>query len=221
MDSYDKLIKGYKEFRGAYLGGENTAWRNWAKGAQNPKTMIIACSDSRVNPIIITHASLGDLFIVNNVANLVPPYKEGKDTHHSTSAAIEYAVNHLHVEHIIVMGHSGCGGIRALMTDHEALEPEGASAVDRKYSFIKPWMEIVGEAADFTVRDREAYGIDALACICEKRATLISLNNLVGFPWVKRALLGKTLEIHAWHFDIESGILEAYDREVEEFLKIE
>lgn len=213
MSSYAKLLEGYKKFRFQYLSEENNEWRKWAKGGQNPKVMIIACSDSRVNPVIITHAGLGDLFVVNNVANLVPPFKQGHDTHHSTSAAIEYAVTQLKVEHIIIMGHSGCGGIRALMADHDDTEPRP----DKPYSFIRPWMKIVDGAADFTPQEKSSMDIHALATVCEKRASLISLNNLVTFPWVRDAMMEGTLKSHAWHFDIGSGILEEYNPDREEF----
>lgn len=209
MDSYEKLLNGYAKFRGQYLSKENTPWRNWAKGGQSPKIMIIACSDSRVNPVIITNSGLGDLFVVNNVANLVPPYKQDEDTYHGTSAAIEYAVTQLKVEHIIVMGHSGCGGIQALMTEEE--DP------DAEFSFIRPWMKIVDKAADFTTDEKSSMGHDVLSTVCEQRASLISLNNLMGFPWVHDAIVEKTLKVHAWHYDIGSGILQAYDEDTEQF----
>lgn len=208
MDSYTKLLDGYAKFREQYLSEENSAWRNWAKGGQNPKVMIIACSDSRVNPVIITNSGLGEIFIVNNVANLVPPYKKDEATYHGTSAAIEFAVTQLKVEHIIIMGHSGCGGIRALMSEDNS---------DKEFSFIRPWMEIVKEAVDFTPQEKSSMGVDALATVCERRATLISLNNLVGFPWVHDALLEKSLQVHAWHFDIGSGILQEYNMDTEQF----
>ncbi|MBL4803137.1 MAG: hypothetical protein JKY45_14730 [Emcibacter sp.] len=210
MDSYAKLLDGYTTFRSQYLSEENATWRSWAKVGQSPKVMIIACSDSRVNPVIITNAGLGEIFIVNNVANLVPPYKKDDKTYHGTSAAIEYAVTQLKVEHIIVMGHSGCGGIRALMSKDEP-------APETEFSFIRPWMEIVSEAADFTAQEEDSMEIDELATVCEHRASLISLKNLVGFPWVHDALLKKEVQVHAWHFDIGSGILQAYNEDSKEF----
>ena len=209
MSSYKKLLDGYAKFREQYLTQENSAWRNWAKGEQRPKVMIIACSDSRVNPVIITNSGLGDLFVVNNVANLVPPYKQDEDTYHGTSAAIEYAVTQLKVEHIIVMGHSGCGGIQAIMTEND--DP------DAEFSFIRPWMKIVEEAADFTPTEKSSMGHDALSTVCERRASLISLNNLMGFPWVHDAMIEKELQVHAWHYDIGSGILQSYNEDSEQF----
>lgn len=212
MASYKKLLEGYRAFRADYLGDQNTAWRNWAKDGQSPRTMVIACSDSRVNPVIITRAGLGDIFMVNNVANLVPPYEEDADSYHGTSAAIEYAVTQLKVEHIIVMGHSGCGGIRALIDAQDSSPDEGG-----EFSFIRPWMEIVEAAADFTAQEKSTCDIEARATICEQRAGLISLNNLAGFPWVKAAMKAGKLHIHAWHFDIGSGILQEYNPATEGF----
>jgi len=218
MSSYAKLLDGYKIFRRHYLAQENTAWRHDAKDRQEPQIMIIACSDSRVNPVIITRASLGDIFVVNNVANLVPPYSHCGNTHHSTSAAIEFAVVHLKVQHIIIMGHSGCSGIRTLMAGHDnhsqqPSEPDPAAP----YSFIRPWMRIVDEAAEFTPQEIASTDLESRATICEQRASLISLNNLVTFPWVKEALLDNSLKVHAWHYDIGSGILQEYDTETEKF----
>jgi len=214
MSSYAKLLEGYKNFRKDYLSPENTPWREEATVGQNPNVMVIACSDSRVNPAIITRASLGDIFVVNNVANLVPPYRECGNTHHSTSAAIEYAVTQLKVSHIIVMGHSGCGGIRALMADHDNPAP---SEPTEHYSFIKPWMKIVDKAAEFTDEEKTAANIEERAKVCEQRASLISLDNLVSFPWVKEAMTKNMLKIHAWHYDIGSGTLLEYDEETEAF----
>ncbi len=216
MSSYAKLLEGYKIFRKDYLAQENTAWRNDAKDGQSPKVMIIACSDSRVNPAIITRASLGDIFVVNNVANLVPPYRKCGNTHHSTSAAIEYAVIHLKVAHIIIMGHSGCGGIRALMASHDN-PPEVPAEAPEHYSFIRPWMDIVDEAAEFSPQEKAETDIEARATTCERRASLISLANLATFPWVKDAMENNRLKIHAWHYDIGSGILLEYDDKTEKF----
>lgn len=216
MSSYAKLLEGYKLFRSQYLAQENDDWRADAKERQNPNIMIIACSDSRVNPVIITQASLGDIFVVNNVANLVPPYRECGNSHHSTSAAIEFAVIQLKVKHIIIMGHSGCGGIRALMASHDN-PPEPTAEAPEHYSFIGPWMNIVDEAAEFTPKEKAACDLEARATICEQRASLISLNNLATFPWVKEAIQEDSLKVHAWHYDIGSCILQEYDEETEQF----
>lgn len=212
-ESLDRLIEGYREFRKDYIGANYAAYRSWAAKTQTPKIMMIACSDSRINPAIVTHAGLGDVFMVNNVANLVPPYKEGKDTHHSTSAALEFAVNHLKVEHVIVMGHSQCGGIKALMT--------GAAQVNSEiYSFIGPWVDISNRAKERTLQKYPGQSPEEQCRHCEKESLLVSLENLKTFPWVKNALDARLLALHAWHFDVETGDIDYYSENKEKFLPL-
>ncbi len=215
MDIYDRLISGYREFKANYLGEENREWLKVAGEKQDPKVMMVACSDSRVHPAILTRTALGELFMVRNVANVVPPFEEGggDSTYHGTSAAIEFAVNHLQVEHIIVMGHSGCGGIGALMDKSITEDTKG-------YSFIRPWMKIVEEAREFSELEEVSMSRESKIATCEKRAILISLNNLVSFPWVKDAVKGGKLQLHGWYFDIKSGVLSEYKHGAEKFEEI-
>ncbi|MBT5187682.1 MAG: carbonic anhydrase, partial [Kordiimonadaceae bacterium] len=124
-----------------------------------------------------------------------------------------YAINHLHVEHIIIMGHSGCGGIGSLMDNSITDETQG-------YSFIRPWMKIVEEAASFTDLEKVSMSKASRTCVCEKRAILISLNNLASFPWVKKAIQKGELQMHGWYFDIKSGNLSEYNMKVGEFEEI-
>ncbi len=205
MSSYERLIEGYKEFRGEYTGRQHDQYRQWAAKQQNPKILMIGCSDSRVNPAIVTHAGLGELFVVNNVANIVPPYKEGAGTHHSTSAAIEYAVKSLNIEHIIIMGHSGCGGVKALMTKDEKQGNDGP------YSFLSHWIDIIEPAKEKVLKDFPDIDIDGQCHACEKEAILVSLNNLAGFPWVKEKILSGSLHIHGWHFTVSDASLQIYE----------
>lgn len=202
MDAYEKLVEGYREFRSSYLDKEFEAYREWASNTQSPKTLIIGCSDSRVNPAILTHAGLGEIFVVNNVANIVPPYEAGGHRHMSLGAAIQYAVNHIHVEHIIVMGHSGCGGIAALMAGADA-DRHDAGADD----YIADWVSILKPAKDAVMEDSANSQPDELACLCEMEGTLVSIQNLAGYPWVRDAVKQKALTLHAWYFHIESGEL--------------
>ena len=212
-ESLQKLVEGYRDFRKQYVDEQYMAYRVWASKMQEPKVMIIACSDSRVNPAILTHAGLGEVFMVNNVANLVPPYKEGKDTHHSTSAALEYALLHLKVEHIIVLGHSGCGGIKALM--------QGTARPDQKsYSFIEPWVEIAQEAKTRVLKKYPKRSEREQAACCEKEALRVSLENLQTFPWVKSAQQENHLHLHAWYFEVGSGELERYDESSDRFMPL-
>lgn len=215
MEAYDRLIAGYREFRANYLSEDNEAWLKVAGKKQDPKVMMVACSDSRVHPAILTRSALGELFMIRNVANVVPPFEGGggDSSYHGTSAAIEFAVNHLQVEHIIVMGHSGCGGIGALMDNTITSDTDG-------YSFIKPWMNIVEDASEFTELERVSMSKTSRISTCEKRATLISLNNLVSFPWVKKAIKEGDLHLHGWYFDIKSGNLSEYNWTSKEFEEI-
>jgi carbonic anhydrase len=216
MNAYDRLISGYREFRANYLGEDNKEWLKVAGEKQDPKVMMVACSDSRVHPAILTRTALGELFMVRNVANVVPPFEksDGDSSYHGTSAAIEFAINHLHVEHIIVMGHSGCGGIGALMNQEITGETEG-------YSFIKPWMKIVEKASEFSDLEEVSMTKQAKTAVCEKRAVLISLNNLVSFPWVKQGIKDGNLQLHGWYFDIKTGTLSEYKHGAEKFEEIE
>lgn len=212
-ESLEQLIEGYREFRKQYVGDQYAAYRIWAAKTQKPRIMMIACSDSRINPAIVTHAGLGEVFMVNNVANLVPPYKEGHNTHHSTSAALEFAINHLQVEHVIVLGHSKCGGIRALM--------QGTARTDSKdYSFIGPWVEIASVAKEQTLKKYPNCSIEEQCGHCEKESLLVSLKNLETFPWVKRALKADIIGIHAWYFDVESGTIEYYASQKQQFVPL-
>ncbi len=204
MDAYKQLVEGYKHFRDRYTSGEFDAYRKESSDKQAPAVLVVGCCDSRVNPAVLTEAGLGEIFVVRNVANIVPPYLEGPLTHHSTSAAIEYGVNVLKVEHIIILGHSNCGGIRALMTG--APEPEEGG-----YSFLANWIEIVAEARNTVKTLMEGAPLEKQVCACEKEALLISLDNLKGFPFVKKAMDEGRLLIHGWHFDITSGEILAWE----------
>lgn len=216
-DPLNKLIEGYREFREDYVGQNYVAYRVWAAKAQDPRVMMITCSDSRVNPSIVTHSGLGDVFSVHNVANLVPPFKAGQDTHHSTSAALEYAVNVLGVAHIIIMGHSGCGGIKALM---QGDLPANGIKPDGDYSFIGPWVNIANQAKQRVLEKYPDHSADEQTKICEKQSLLVSLENLATFPFVRDALDAGKLKIHAWFFNIETGDILVYNAKKHQFLPL-
>ncbi len=205
-----RLIEGYKDFHRDYSGPEYNAYRKTAAKGQAPKVMVISCSDSRVSPSIVMRADLGDIFLVSNVANIVPPYKPGKGTHHSTSSALEFAVGTLGVEDIVVMGHSGCGGIRALL--------DGApKELDGEYSFISQWVGIIKDAGKkvAALPEKERY------TACEQEALKISLRNLLSFPWIGEKARAGDLHVHAWHFDIPTGAIHAYDTNEDKFVLLD
>lgn len=205
MDAYEKLVDGYRDFRTNYLDGKFDAYRGWASKEQSPKTLIIGCSDSGVNPTILTHAGLGEIFVVNNVANIVPPFEEGEHRHMSLGSAIQYAVNHIKVEHIIVMGHSGCGGIAALMAEADADRQDAG-----QHDYIADWVSILGPAKEAVLRDAGDSKPEELNCLCEMEGALVSIQNLAGYPWVRDAVKKQKLTLHAWYFHVESGELLSY-----------
>ena len=191
----DRLIAGFKSFRETYYEDQPDFFRSLVEKGQSPDVMVIACSDSRVNPSIIAKAEPGELFIVRNMANLVPPYEPDR-RHHGTSAAIEFAVRDLEVGHIIVLGHSHCGGIRCLCEGREDAENR---------EFVDDWMSIVEQARDDCLEG------EAHLRHVEREAVKLSLANLLTFPWLKERVENGGLKLHGWWFDLEAGELLAHE----------
>lgn len=190
-----RLIEGFRRFRSSTYERKRTLFDALAQHGQSPRAMVVSCCDSRVDPALIFNAEPGDVFVVRNVANLVPPYAPS-DEYHGVSAAIEFAVQGLEVEHIIILGHARCGGIRALM--------EGRQAGGE---FIGPWMRIARGARDRAIALTEGQPTAATYRCCELEAIKGSLNNLMTFPWIRRRVDDGRLILHGWYFDLESGDL--------------
>lgn len=208
MDPIAKLTDGFKRFRDGPFQAQRTTYEDLVDQGQRPKVALIACSDSRVDPAIVLQADPGDLFMIRNVANLVPPYEEGGQFH-GTSAALEFAVEHLEVDHVIVLGHAHCGGIRSMFDDPAA--SGGAN------SFIAPWMSLVksaylrveGTMPDATVAEKAHH--------CEQAAVLVSLENLMTFPNIRARVGDGRLRLHGWYVDIRSCTLHVYDPQQQHF----
>ena len=194
------LIEGYERFRKKNFE-EKSLSENLFHEGQNPKVLIVACCDSRVDPAILTECDPGDIFVVRNIANLIPPF-ESDLHHHGTSAALEYGVKVLKISDIIILGHSHCGGIRSLFEAPDDKDPS---------SFIDTWMDIAKPAKEHVVEQYPNDSIEEQARHCEKESLLLSLKNLKTFPWIAERVAAKTLSIHAWYFDLETGDIEAYD----------
>jgi carbonic anhydrase len=208
---FDHLIKGYQEFHAQYYqGSERKLFQRLTRTGQNPKIMMVGCSDSRVDPSVIFSSDPGELFVVRNVANLVPPCDD-RPHHHATSSALEFAVRFLKVEHIILLGHSQCGGIRAL------IEQPKEMGQDVEHSFILQWMEIASTARCAVEHDHGDLSVDAKAHLCEKKSLEVSYQNLQTFPWIQEAVAEERLNLHAWHFDIPTGKISVYDPGTAEF----
>lgn len=187
----DTLIDGYRRFRAGQYQKERERYEQTADKGQSPKALVIACSDSRVDPQLIFDAGPGELFVVRNVANLIPPFEKDA-AYHGTSAAVEFAVRVLKVPQIVVVGHGMCGGIHALLN--------GAPA---GMDFVAHWVQIAAPAK------RATEGIDAEArqTACEHASVRLSLANLMTFPWIAEEVVGGRLSLHGAFFDIRYGKL--------------
>jgi carbonic anhydrase len=203
------LLEGYRTFTSQRLPTEQSRYRELSVRGQSPEVMVIGCCDSRVSPEVIFDAGPGELFVVRNVANLVPVYQPDGGAH-GVSAALEYAVNVLKVKHIVVLGHAQCGGIRAFIDKIEPLS-EGDFIGRWMQMFIKPG-EVVEQRdresmADFTVR-------------IEKAAVFRSLENLMTFPFVRSVAERGNLNLHGAYFGVAEGSLFVLDQTAKEFRSV-
>jgi carbonic anhydrase len=197
VDPLTKLAEGFKLFKQRYYIIEPELYEQLIDKGQTPKTLVIACCDSRVHPAQVLSTNPGDIFVVRNVANLVPPFEDdGKS--HGTSAAIEYGVKHLKVEHIIVFGHGQCGGIKSLMAGDVGSEDN---------SFIDSWLSTAMPTRAKILQNHADKPFKEQCQFCEQAVIEVSVNNLLSFPWIKSRVDARELEIHGWYFDIEKGIL--------------
>jgi len=209
MTPRDQLLAGFRRFKRESYPAHVGAYRRLAAG-QRPRTMIVACSDSRVDPSAIFSAGPGELFVVRNVANLVPPFAADRQ-YHGTSAALEFAVTGLEVEQIVVMGHGQCGGIQACL----------AAARGRPASyFIGPWVEIAAPARDAVVARHAGVPEAELQRELEMESIRRSLANLQTFPFVRDAMETRGMALDGAWFAIAEGDLYWLDRKSGQFARV-
>jgi carbonic anhydrase len=197
-----RLIDGYRAFLDTRLPLERSRYQKLAETGQQPEVMVICCCDSRVSPEVIFDAHPGELFVVRNVANLVPPYSPSGFTH-GVSAALEFAVQNLKVGTIIVMGHSHCGGIRAFVEHRGRTDP--GDFIDNWMSLIRPAAETIGEAGALSRPD--------YLCRLEQASVVATLDNLMSFPWIRNRVEDHQLQLLGAYFDVGTGDLQIYDPE--------
>ncbi len=189
----DKLMAGYDRFRTGYFQRNRERLEELALG-QTPQIAMISCCDSRVDPTTLFDTEPGEIFIIRNVANLVPPF-ETKGDYHGTSAALEFAVTGLNVKQIVVLGHASCGGIRALMEHDVSVESDG---------FINSWMQIAAPAKREVLARSDLNTFEQRAGACEKSAVRYSLRNLMSYPWIQSRVESGDLTLVGWHYDLRS-----------------
>ncbi|HWX51087.1 MAG TPA: carbonic anhydrase [Roseomonas sp.] len=193
-----RLVSGFSRFRRQHFEADETLYDHLLSG-QHPEVMVIACSDSRTDPAIICGARPGDLFVVRNVAALVPP-PSADGQPHGTASAIEFGVKALGVRHVVVLGHSFCAGVRCLLEhDHET----------RRFDYVSAWMDVarsVREEMDGLVTEAERTSIARWA---EQATVLASLRHLAAYPFVAERVAAGDLSLHGWYFHFGWGVLQA------------
>lgn len=201
------LLRGYNEFKAGHFAEESERYRTLAEEGQTPETLVIACCDSRAAPETIFNARPGEIFVMRNVGNLVPPYKPDGG-YHATSAALEFAIQSLKVKHVLVLGHGRCGGVKAALdASDEPLSPG---------DFIGKWMELLAPAAEATVANEWMTNTERQTAL-ERISVRYSIDNLRTFPCVE-ILEGKgKLSLHGAWFDIAGGELWVLDPETGDF----
>ena len=191
-----QLIQGYQSFRAGRLPREQDRYRELSEIGQSPEVLVIGCCDSRVSPEVIFDARPGELFVVRNVANIVPPY--APDGHaHGVSAALEFAVAALKVKHIVVLGHAQCGGVKAFAEDAEPLGPG---------DFIGQWMRLMAPAAD-KVGPRASLSRAEYLVRLEQANIANSLDNLMTFPRLRELVARGSVATHGAYFGVATGEL--------------
>jgi len=204
MGDVSKFLSGFRRFQRSYLGKQPELFDRLRKEGQHPRALVVACCDSRCDPALLTDSDPGDMFVARNVANLVPPHNQAT-MFAATSSAIAFAIRNLEVEHVIVMGHAQCGGIRALM---ENKVPE----CDEEHLIAK-WLGIAADARQRVLNELPGKSPQVQARACEQASILVSLENLMSYPWISRRVNEGKLTLHGWYFDMERGELLQYHHE--------
>ena len=201
-----QLLDGYRTFTTQRLPTEQSRYRELSTGGQSPEVMVIGCCDSRVSPEVIFDAGPGELFVMRNIANLVPVYQPDGNAH-GVSAALEFAVNVLRVKHIVVLGHAQCGGIRAFVDKIDPLTPG---------DFIGKWMAMFIKPGE-KVEQRDHESMQDFVTRIEKAAVFRSLENLMTFPFVRSAVERGEMVLHGAYFGVAEGSLFVLDPVAKEF----
>jgi len=204
-----QLINGYRAFQTQRLPTEQSRYRELSERGQSPEVMVIGCCDSRVSPEVIFDARPGELFVVRNIANLVPVYAPDGGTH-GVSAALEYAVQVLRVKHIVVLGHAQCGGVRAFIDKIEPLSPG---------DFIGKWMSMFVKPGE-VVEQRPHETVQDFATRIEKASVFRSLENLMTFPCIQVLVDRGKLQLHGAYFGVAEGSLFVLDKATREFRSV-
>ncbi len=210
--SYEALIEGYRAFQTHGFEAKQTQYQHLAEHGQNPKVMCISCADSRVDPLAITQSGPGHVFAIRNVANLVPAWSSQPEKKClSTESALRYGVLNLEVEHLLIMGHAHCGGIRALIETPDTEHSEDPTI---------QWVHHLHAARCHVHNHHPDATTDGLASMCEKQGLRQSQTHLMTYPFIAERVARQQLAIHLWHFDIATGHVEVFDAQTQQFIPL-
>ncbi len=206
----ERLLKGFADFRVGYYREHLDLFEKLATEGQSPKILIIGCADARVDPGILTQTKPGDIFTVRNIGAMVPPAQIPPDTRqHGTSAAIEYAVRALDVEHVVILGHALCGGIAALV--------DGEQSAVAGFDYLSTWTAVARDVRELALRELTGRPKAEIVRAVEQAAVVNSVVNLMGFPWLAERVAAGKLLLHAWWFNLTEGQLYAFNPETARF----
>jgi len=203
---WKKIVNGYQTFRDKYTHGDTSVMKSLFDNGQKPAIMMVACSDSRVDPALLLQTDPGDIFMVRNIANIIPKY-EKDGGHHGISAALEYGVSYLQVDHLVIFGHSSCGGIDALLH---------SDTLNKGNDFISSWIDLVKNEAymdQALLQPSRSEKVDTYA----KLALQQSYKNAMTFPFIKERVEQNKLIIHLWFVDIKTGQIFEYSADTGQF----
>ena len=206
MNFPPRLIEGYSAFAAGRLQREQARYNELARAGQSPEVMVVGCCDSRVSPEVLFDARPGELFVVRNVANIIPPYSPDGQAH-GVSAALEFGVAALKVKHIVVLGHAHCGGVKAFAQDAEPLSPG---------DFIGKWMKLMSPAAEKVGPRGDQSASDYLTKL-EQANIVNSLDNLMTFPRLRKQIERGEIGLHGAYFGVATGDLSVMDKDTGEF----
>lgn len=213
----DKLNAGFATFRSRYFEENKQLFDHLTTHGQSPKIMMISCADSRVDPALMFNIDPGDIFVIRNVANLVPPCQTDTDNH-AVSSALEFAVKDLKVEHVIIMGHAMCGGIKALCSFCQQTEQQRAEETDEtRRAFIRGWVDTARpaiEQVDMNLPESDRFRA------AEQASIVHSLQNLRSFSFIKQKEDSGELSLHGWWFDMQNGTLWACQEADKKFVPL-
>jgi carbonic anhydrase len=204
------LLQGFADFRLGYFREHSDLFEKLASEGQSPKILIVGCADARVDPGILTQTKPGDIFTVRNIGAIVPPAQIPPDERqHGTSAAIEFAVRGLEVQHVVILGHALCGGIAQLV--------DGDKSAFAHYDYLSTWTAVAQDVRDLAVRELQGKSRDEIARAVEQAAVVNSVVNLMSFPWIAERVAAGKLVLHAWWFNLIEGQLYAFNPDTSSF----